>query len=454
MSVYTPATAADRARMLGRIGAPDIEALFSDIPEEIRLKGELKLAGPMSEYELGKELRVLAASTRPASVRPCFLGAGAYDRLIPAAIKHLTGRSEFLTAYTPYQPEISQGTLQAIFEFQTMIASLTGMDVANASMYDGPSACAEAVVMAARHTRRSRVLVSGTVHPEARAVVDTYARFNGFEVVTVPSKNGVTDAAALAGLMTDAVAAVVVQSPNFFGLTEDVTAAAEAAHGAGALAISYTADALALAVLKSPGESGADIAVGEGQSFGIPMYYGGPWLGFMAVKKALMRKLPGRIVGETTDVDGKRAFVLTLQAREQHIRREKATSNICSNQGLNALTATIYLTLLGSKGLKEAAERSMDSAHYLKERLAVAGFPALYEGPFFDECAVVLKGPADAYERALREADIVGGLIMDDMIPERDRPDGGRSVMLVCATEKRTKYEIDAFVRVLERAGA
>jgi glycine dehydrogenase subunit 1 len=438
--------------MLERIGVQSEAVLFEDIPEKIRLKEGLDLGKPMSEHELMKELGALAAKNAPASCRPCFLGAGAYDRLIPSVIRHMTSRSEFYTAYTPYQPEISQGTLQAIFEFQTMIASLTGMDVANASMYDGASACAEAVIMAARQTRRGRVLVSETLHPDTRRVIDTYARFNSIEPVSVPAKQGVTDMEALSSLVGDDVCGVVVQSPNFFGLIEDAAAAADITHGKGALYIAYTSDALSLAVLKSPGASGADIAVGEGQSFGIPMCYGGPWLGFMAVKAPLMRKLPGRIVGQSVDMDGKRSFVLTLQAREQHIRREKATSNICSNQGLNALSATIYLSLLGADGLKEAAKRSMDGARYLKAQLEAAGFKALYSGPFFDEFAFALPGDTARAEAALQAAGYVGGLALDGLLPAADAAGDGLGAMLVCVTEKRTREELDGFVSALRAA--
>jgi glycine dehydrogenase subunit 1 len=450
MNAYIPITPDERAAMLRRVGAEKMDDLFSDIPKDIRVEGGLRLGAPLSEYELTRELRELAAKNEPASARPCFLGAGAYDRLIPAAVRHLTLRSEFYTAYTPYQPEISQGTLQAIFEFQTMIASLTGMDVANASMYDGASACAEAVILAARQTRRQRALISGTVHPEVRAVVATYARMNGIALDVVPVKDGVTDSNGLTAMLADDVATVIVQSPNFFGLVEDVAVTVDAAHMSGALAIAYVSDAVSLAVLKSPGASGADIAVGEGQSFGIPLSYGGPYLGFMAAKSALMRKLPGRIVGETVDVDGKRAFVLTLQAREQHIRREKATSNICSNQGLNALSAAIYLSLLGANGLREAADRSVRNAHYMRSELTKAGFPALYGGVFFDEFVVVLPGSAARANEILERAGIVGGLAVDEWLPESDRPAGG--AMLVCTTEKRTKAEIDSFVAALEQA--
>jgi glycine dehydrogenase subunit 1 len=446
MSVYIPITSMDKEAMLSRVGVPDIEGLFADIPDEIRLRRDLDLRPALSEREVMEDVRAKAAKCRPAASMPCFLGAGVYDRLIPAAIRHLTLRSEFYTAYTPYQPEISQGTLQAIFEFQTMISSLTGMDVANASMYDGASGCAEAMLMATRHTGRKKIVVSAAVHPEARKVVDTYAGFNGVEVATAPAKDGVTDMDELKRLMADDSAGALVQSPNFYGLIEDVSAAADVARSAGGVTIAYVADALSLAVLKSPGESGADVCVGEGQGFGIPMNYGGPHLGFMAVKSHLMRKLPGRIVGESVDVRGRRAFVLTLQAREQHIRREKATSNICSNQGLNALTATIYLALLGRDGVREAATRSVANAGYLKSVLERDGFPALYEGPFFDEFVVRLPRPAAEINRALLARGFIGGFAVDELA------DAGAGAALVCATEKRTKAEIDAFAEAMKEA--
>jgi glycine dehydrogenase subunit 1 len=449
MSVYIPQTDMDRKAMLDRIGLPDQEGLFSGIPAEIRLDRPLKLKKSASEYELVREAGAMAAANLPASEMPCFLGAGGYDRLVPVAVRHLTQRSEFYTAYTPYQPEISQGTLQAIFEFQTMIASLTGMDVANASMYDGATACAEAMLMSVRHTRRDTILISETVHPEVRAVVDTYARFNDVKVIAIPQKGGLTDMAELTRFCASGAdtACVLLQSPNFYGLIEGLESASEIAHKAGSLSVSYTADALALALLKSPGASGADIAVGEGQSFGIGMNFGGPYLGFMAAKSALMRKLPGRIVGETVDQDGKRAFVLTLQTREQHIRREKATSNICSNQGLNALTAAIYLSLLGADGLKAAAIQSFDKAHYMCERLAEIGCIPLFEGAYFDEFAASLPCSAEKAGAALLDAGIIGGYALDGM-PECQHS-GIAGAMLFCVTEKRTKAEIDQLVDVI-----
>jgi glycine dehydrogenase subunit 1 len=440
--------------MLDVIGAASLDELYRDIPAGLRLKGDLTLGKPLSEAELYRELGAIAEKNTGAERLVCFLGAGAYDRLIPSAIKYLTSRSEFYTAYTPYQPEISQGTLQAIFEFQTMIASLTGMDAANASMYDGASACAEAVLTAVRHTGRRAVLVSRAVHPETREVIETYARAGGIALSDIPLKDGVTDAAALSSLLSDDTACVVAQSPNFFGLIEDISALEGPTHARKALLVACVTDPLSLAVLESPGRQGADIAVGEGQSFGTALNYGGPYLGFMAAKAPLMRKLPGRMVGQTLDLEGRRAFTLTLQTREQHIRREKATSNICSNQGLNALTAAIYLSLLGGEGLREAAEQSMKKARYLQKRLERIGIKPLFDGPFFDEFAVKLPADArEANEMLLRNG-ILGGYPLADALPGAGYPADDRAA-LFCVTEKRTKEEMDRLVSLLaERKGA
>ncbi|MDR1816504.1 MAG: aminomethyl-transferring glycine dehydrogenase subunit GcvPA [Clostridiales Family XIII bacterium] len=446
MNPYIPTTANDRAEMLRAIGLESAAALFADIPAEIRLADGLALDAPKSEYEVLAEASARAAKNRPAAQMPCFLGAGVYDRLVPAAVRPLTQRQEFLTAYTPYQPEISQGTLQAIFEFQTLVCSLFGMDVANASMYDGPSACAEAALMAVRHTGRRALLVSALLHPEARAAVDAYAQFNGIDIVTLPEKDGITDkdAAVSALLNNENVAGVLIQAPNFLGVVEDLRPFAEACHAAKGLLLSYTADPAALALFESPGAMGADIAVGEGQSFGIGMGFGGPHLGLMAAKQPLMRKLPGRIVGETVDTRGRRAYVLTLQAREQHIRREKATSNICSNQGLNALTMTIHLSLLGGSGLREVAEQSYAKAHFLRDRLAELGFAPRTDAPFFDEFAVRLPVEtaltADALNAKLLEKSFLGGYAL------------GEKEWLVAVTEKRTRAEMDAFVCAIKEA--
>ncbi|HML37925.1 MAG TPA: aminomethyl-transferring glycine dehydrogenase subunit GcvPA [Bacillota bacterium] len=451
MSVYIPNSGERRQQMLETMDLSSPEDLFQEIPRELRVKAGLKLEPAMSELELMRRMKTLAEKNRGTEQLTCFTGAGAYDRYIPSVIKHLTSRSEFYTAYTPYQPEISQGTLQAIFEFQTMIAELTGMDVANASMYDGASACAEAALMAAASTNRRRILVSRAVHPEVREVLATYTGFHGIELVEIGLAGGATDPGHLRALLTEDTAGVVLQNPNFLGIVEDLTPLEEAIHEKKALMIVNVSDPLSLALIKCPGEQKADIVVGEGQSLGINLNLGGPYLGFMAATNKLMRKLPGRIVGETTDVDGKRAFVLTLQAREQHIRREKATSNICTNQGLNALTATIYLSVMGRQGLMEAAEQSMNKAHYALAELKKAGVEPLFDKPFFNEFAVTLKEDPKAVNERLLEQGILGGYALDNELDNLGFEQ--KHAMLLCVTEKRTKEEIDRLVSVLAKEG-
>lgn len=448
MYSYIPSNEAKEKEMLGAIGIDSIDKLFSHIPDELRLKDKLDLGEGMSEAELTKHMNGLAAKNQTVNDKVCFLGAGAYDRYIPSIIKHLAMRSEFYTAYTPYQPEISQGTLQAIFEFQSMIAELTGMDVANASMYDGPSACAEAAIMAARHTRKPKILISQTVNPETMKVVETYANFNDVEVEKVGAKNGVTDVDALAGAMGDDVGGVIIQSPNYLGQIEDIRKMEPVVHVGKTLMITAISDPLAYVFAKSPGACGADIVVGEGQSFGLPLNFGGPYLGFMAATEKLMRKLPGRIVGETTDIDGNRAFVLTLQAREQHIRREKATSNICSNQGLNALMATMYMSLLGKNGLKEVAKQALSKSEYAKAELVKVGFEVPFGGPSFEEFVVDLGAGVDAkfVVKELTDKDILCGVPLTDY----EGVGEGSSKLLICVTEKRTKEEIDLLVTNLK----
>ncbi len=445
MFPYIPNTPAEEKEMLGTIGINSVEELFSDVPAEVKLSRKLNLGEAMSELALSKYIKAVADKNKDTDDMVCFLGAGAYDHYIPSIIKHITSRSEFYTAYTPYQPEISQGTLQVIFEYQTMIANITGMDVANASMYDGATACAEAGMMAVENTKRKTLVVSKTVHPEVRKVLATYMRFAGVEVVEIDAKDGVTDAEKLTAAVSNTTAGVIVQSPNFFGNIEDLSQAEAAAHQNKALLIVNVLDPISLGLLKTPGEMGADIVVGEGQSFGNALNYGGPYLGFMAATSKLMRKLPGRIIGETTDVDGKRAFVLTLQAREQHIRREKATSNICSNQALNALTAAIYLTTMGKKGLKEVAEQSASKAHYAYNQLIATGkFQPVFNQPFFKE--FVVKGSHSAAEvnAELLKHNILGGYALC-----KDY-EGMENALLFCVTEKRSKQEIDQLVEILK----
>jgi glycine dehydrogenase subunit 1 len=432
---YIPQTKDEQAQMLASVGIPSADSLFDCIPPEARLQALPTLPLPMTEPELVRHMQTLAAMNRPAGQCPTFLGAGVYDHTVPAAVAHLADRQEFYTAYTPYQPEISQGTLTAIFEYQTMMCVLTGLDVSNASMYDGASAAAEAMLLASAHTRRDKIVVADAMHPDTRAVIATYARFHGIEIVAAPfGPDGRVRLPELQG-----VAAVFVQNPNFFGVIENLPAVAEAAHAARALAV-LSCDPLSLALLKTPGEAGFDLAVGDAQPLGLRMSFGGPGCGFMVAREALMRKMPGRICGETRDADGKRAFVLTLQAREQHIRREKATSNICSNQALCALMSTIYLSLVGPEGLRECAAQSARKAAYLREKLLATGkFEPLFTGPYFREFALRCTAAPDALNRAAREGGFIGGLALSGDYPEL------ADCLLLAVTERRTRAEIDAF---------
>ncbi|MCL6439293.1 MAG: aminomethyl-transferring glycine dehydrogenase subunit GcvPA [Rubrobacteraceae bacterium] len=411
--------------MLEAIGVSSVDDLFSDVAP--KFEGELALPPAASEYEVLSEAEELAA--RNATGMPVFLGAGAYDRIVPAAIGAIVSRGEFLTSYTPYQPEVSQGTLAATFEFQSVVCELTGMEVANASVYDGASACAEAALMTARLTKRDpKVALSANLNPRYREVIETY----GVETVDLPFREGTTDFSEL----PEDLSCVFVQSPGFFGTVEDVGAAAEAAHGVGALCVAVC-DPIALAVLEPPGGLGVDVAVGETQPLGMPLGFGGPYAGYMATRERFVRQLPGRIVGETVDREGRVAYVLTLRAREQDIRRARATSNICTNQALSALTATVYASLMGPEGLREVAELSISKAHYLTGRLQEAGFSLRYpEAPFLWEFAVEMPDVEKANE-ALLERGIVGGL------------DLGDGAMLVAVTEKRRKEDLDRFVEVV-----
>lgn len=423
--------------MLGTIGAESIEGLFSDIPASLRFKGTLDLPPAMSEMEVTADVRRLAGKNADADSHVSFLGAGAYDRFIPAVVDSLFQRGEFLTAYTPYQAEASQGTLTVIFEFQSMICELMGMQVANASHYDGATALAEAAGMAADATDRKRVLISQAVNPIYREVVKTYHRFTGVEVVEIPAPDGVTKLPPL----TESDAGVFLQQPNFYGCYEDLKAAADAAHAAGALAVAV-ADPIAASVLKSPGECGCDFAVGEAQPLGVEMSFGGPAAGFMAVSKDFIRKIPGRIAGCTTDADGKPGYVLALSTREQHIRREKASSNICTNQGLMALRAAIYVAAMGAEGLRRAALVSAERAHALRDAvLKVRGVKPLFDAPFLHEFTVTLPKPPAEVNAKLLTHGFIGGL---DLTPH-----GRANGWLLCATEKRTPAEIDAFAAAL-----
>lgn len=441
MASYILNTEKQQQNMLAELGMDSIQDLFADIPEPVRLSRDLDLPPALSEMELTTYMRELAKKNANLDDYTCFLGAGAYDHFIPSAVGNLIARQEFYTAYTPYQPEISQGTLQAVFEFQTMICELTGMDIANASMYDGATALAEAVSMACQQTRRNEVLVANTVNPESRAVIKTYAKFKGIIVKEIGYTNGSIDISSLEAACSDQTAAVIVQNPNFFGIIEDVGTAAELAHKHKALLIA-SVDPISLALLKSPGELNADIVVGDGQCLGNPISFGGPGLGFMATSKKLMRKMPGRIVGETTDHQGKRAFVLTLQTREQHIRRDKATSNICSNQALNALSASIYMTMLGKQGLKEVATLCLNKAHYLQDQLLQSGkFKPLFTAPFFKEFVVTSACETEALNNQLLADRIIGGYAVEQSYPEL------HNGWLLAVTEKRTRAEIDNLVK-------
>ncbi len=444
MHPYIPNGADDKLKMLAALGLDSDESLFADIPEALRLKGGIPIAKGLSEMLVLDTLKKLADQNTDATELPCFLGAGAYDSFVPSAVRHITGRSEFYTSYTPYQPEISQGTLQAIFEYQTMICELTGMEVSNASMYDGASACAEAAMMATNITNRKKILVSKGVHPETRRVLATYGHFQGKELVEVPLKDGVTDLSALAELTDDQTAAVIVQNPNFLGFIESVTEAGQLVHEKKGLLVVSVSDALSLALLKTPGACGADIVVGEGQCFGNGLSFGGPYLGFMASTNKHMRKMPGRICGQSVDLEGKRSFVLTLQAREQHIRRDKANSNICSNQGLNALTATVYLTLMGKEGLREAANQSLSKARYLRDALKAIGLEPLFDRPFFREFPVRLPKGSPAVTEALLKAGFIAGFGLEEAYPELG------AAMLFCTTEKRSRAEIDGLATALK----
>jgi len=441
---YSPHTDADRAAMLAAVGVTSVDELFDDIPLGVRASG-FAVPPPLTEQEVRAELIRLAGRNRLADVS--FLGAGAYRRLIPAVVDEVVGRAEFATAYTPYQPEVSQGTLQAIYEFQTLICELTGMEVASASHYDGATATAEAALMACRLTGRHRVAVSGAVHPQVRRVLATYCSGPGVEVIDVPvdlgeGGSGLTDVEAAGRLAGGDVACLVVQQPNFFGGLEPMSALAAAAHASGGLFVTL-ADPVSLAVLEAPGRYGADIVTAEGQQLGIPLSFGGPYLGLMAARMDAVRQLPGRLVGATRDGEGRRGYVLTLQAREQHIRREKAASNICTNQALCALAATAYLAAVGPEGLREVAERSATQARLLVATLEAAGLAERrFTAPYLNEVALRVPDAARRHA-ALVEQGIVGGLVLEMEYPEL--PD----VLLLAATELTTDDEISRLATAL-----
>lgn len=434
---YFPQTEEDIQEMLNKCGLKNLDELYAEIPEAIRFRHEYNLPDEKSEIEIRRFFNELGKSNQQLT---CFTGAGVYDHYTPAVIPSLVERSEFLTSYTPYQAEISQGTLHYIFEYQTMMCNLTQMPISNACMYDGSTATAEAVMMASNASRKChKVLISETIDPKIMLVIRTYAHFHGVELETIPAKDGVTSFEAMkAKLDEGGVAGVLVQQPNYFGIVEDYSGYADACHEKKALFL-MNANPFDLSILKTPGEWGADVAVGDGQSLGVPMAWGGPYVGYMCCTKKLMRKMPGRIVGQTVDQDGKRCFVLTLQAREQHIRRQKATSNICSNESLMALWVTIYCSIMGKQGIKEAAQLSFNGAHYLEEKLVKTGhFKLVYEKPFFNEFLLSYDGDVDALQKRWEDNGFFGGLKVDE------------DKILFAVTEQRTKDEADRLVALVE----
>lgn len=442
-SHYCPHTPEEISEMLAAIGVSSVEELFAPIPAELRAK-PLTIPAGMSEFETFARMQAIAGENTQGMTN--YIGGGFYDHIIPSAIDHLSGRAEFYTAYTPYQPECSQGTLQALFEYQTAICRLTGLGVSNASLYDGGTACAEAAMMALRVTGRNKIVVDASVNPFSRQVLKTYLFNLDVEIVEIAPVNGALDRAGLAAVLDETVAALLVQNPNFFGTIDDFTDLAQQVHTLGGLLIASVYP-VSLGILKSPGEMGVDIAVGDGQSLGNPLSFGGPSFGFIAAKKSLIRNMPGRIVGETVDRNGKRGFVLTLQAREQHIKRHKATSNICSNQGLCALRGLIFLSLVGKQGLADMAVLNRDKAEYAKARLAaIPGVKVLQSAPTFNEFTISLPKPAAALVEGMLKEGITAGVPLCDFYA------GLENALVVTVTEKRSKKEIDHFATLLEAA--
>ncbi len=438
---YLPHTSEDIRQMLQVVGVAGLDDLFATIPEDCRRKDRLDLPKPLTEWELDSHMDKLASQMAVPPEYKVFMGAGSYDHHIPVAIGQLLLRGEFFTAYTPYQPEISQGTLQAIFEYQTLVARLLDMDAANASMYDGASGLAEALLMSIRFTKRKKVAVSKAIHPHYRRVVDTYFEPTEFEVIEIPfTKDGRTDMSALGDL--EQLAGVAVQSPNFFGCIEDLDAMGKAVHqDKKTLFITAFSEPLSYGLLKSPGQCGADIACGEGQSFGIPQSFGGPGLGMFATNKKFIRSMPGRLIGKTVDKDGKTGFVLTLATREQHIRREKATSNICSNQGLCATTSAIYMAAMGGTGIRELSRLNHDKAMYLKNGLEKAGFKSPFKTPVFNEFVVKFPDGFEKTHKALLDKKIVAGLPIECYYPELS------GCYLLCATETCSRQDMDTLIK-------
>jgi glycine dehydrogenase subunit 1 len=442
MGTYVPNTKSEQQEMLYSIGVKELDDLFRKIPKEVRLGRPLSIPNGLTEYEVRDKITKLANKNKV--FQSIFRGCGAYQHYIPSIVKQITSKEEFVTAYTPYQAEISQGLLQSIFEFQTMICELTGMDVANASVYDGATAAAEAVIMC-KERKRQKAIVSASTNPQIIETLKTYSNGTDLEIIIAPSKEGHTDLVELNKLVNEETACILIQQPNYYGQIEDGDAIKNIATESGAKYI-MSCNPISLAIFRTPAEYGADIAIGEGQPLGLPLSFGGPYLGFMATTEKLMRKLPGRIVGETKDTMGRRAFVLTLQAREQHIRREKASSNICSNQALCALTASVYLATMGKRGLEQVANLSMSKAHYLANELcSIKGFELVYKGEFFNEFVTTCNGNVDDLMNELEKHNILGGYPLIDE---------NKGNILWCATEMNTKEDIDRLIQIIKEATA
>lgn len=452
-SSYIPMTGEQQQKMLDTVGVKSTDDLFLAIPDELRLKEDLKLDTPISEYELKKQMQSLVEQNFDLSWSTCFLGAGVYDHIIPTTVKHITSRQEFYTSYTPYQPEISQGVLQATFEYQSMICELTGMDAANASLYDGAVAMYEAAILACRYTNRKEIIIARSVNPEYRKVLSSGLKYFGITIKEIEfyndsadsDKSGMINKEAIENAVGENTASIIIQSPNFFGIVEDIKSIAEKAKEVGALTIAVC-DPISLAVLESPGSLGADIAVGEAQPLGIPLSFGGPLLGYFAVKKPFIRRMPGRIVGQTVDTEGRKGFVLTLQAREQHIRRERATSNVCTNQALCAIAASVYLSTMGREGLKEIATQCINKSYYACNELVDTGeVSKVFGAPFFREFVVKTEILPQKLNEELLHDSIIGGYDLSEEYPELE------GCWLVAVTEKRSKDEIDFFTSKVKK---
>lgn len=445
MYPYISITDQEIEEMLKTIGISSTDELYSDIPENVRFKGELNIPKAKSEVEVRRYFDEIFAKNTSTDDKVCFLGGGAYDRYVPSVIPAMASRSEFYTSYTPYQPEISQGTLSYIFEYQTMMANLTGMPISNASLYDGGTAITEAALMTIQKSKKSKILCANTVSPSAKEILLTYCHDRKVEVEFIPMKDLLTDMDELEKMMTDEVGTVIVQSPNYYGYIEDVKKYEELTHSIKKNYLIMSADPMSLGLLKKPSEYNVDVVVGEAQQFGVNLQYGGPYLGYMCFTDEFVRKFPGRVVGQTTDEDGKRSFVLTLSAREQHIKRDRATSNICSNQGVNLLAASIYLSLLGKAGIKEVATQSLQKAHYLFEELKkIDKVKVLSEKPFFDEFTIGFDKDTEEVKKVLFDKGFLAGISI------KEATDGCGNGLIIAVTEKRTKEEMDNFVAAVK----